>query len=475
MVGMKFSIFGACAIAIAVVAAAAHADDTIGAPGSLRMRSHESAKESGKESGKESDRRVAQIPISDQATDDSDAEQAIPDPLSATPQVVQPPTVTVAPAPAAVTVTGSLIERATRVTPSPVTILTRDDLLASGRTMIGDVLQPRPEQGNAINSQFNNGGDGSTRIALRSLDASRTVVLLDGRRFVPVGTGADATVDLNTIPLATIERVEILNDTASAVYGSGAIGGVVNIITRSKFTGTEAALYTGQSERGDGFTFDASVITGHRSDGGRSHIVFSAGMQRQDPVFAGDRPFSNFDKDFDYTTGTEIRGGSTATPAGRINARGIDINGDGRPDPLNICGVNVTFCTPDGRGGFRPFIAPGDLYNFQPFNFLYTPSSRFNAYSAGTFRIAPELTGFFQMSFLRRESSQQLASDPFNSFVPISRNNIFNPFGGDVLSYSRRLEEFGPRRFAQGVDAFRVVTGMKGALPDDVLPVDHWK
>jgi iron complex outermembrane receptor protein len=465
MVGVKFSMSGAGALAIVVAAATAHADQTIG---SLRMRSHGS------------DKRVAQAPISDPPNEDSITPG---DPLSATPQVAQSPTIAVTPAlPAldlepihrgAVLVTGSLIERASRTTPSAVTVLTRDDLLASGRSMIGDILQPLPEQANAINAQINNGGDGSTRFDLRGLGATHTLVLLDGRRFVPVGIGADATVDLNTIPLATIERVEVLKDAASAVYGSDAVGGVVNIITRSKLSGTEVSLYTAETERRDGFTFDASFITGHRSDSGRGHLVFSAGVQRQDPVLAADRPFSEFDKDFNYTTRTEARGGSPTTPAGRINQRQFDIDGDGKFDTINLCGATVTFCVPDGRGGYRPF-ASDDLYNFQPPNYLYTPSSRFNAYSAGTFELGPDLAGFFQMSFLHRESSQQLAPEPLSVVPPISRDSIYNPFGAGVFGYARRAVEFGPRGATQGVNTFRLVTGVKGSVPDDIPALDHW-
>src|SRR6185295_13662706 len=235
--------------------------------------------------------------------------------------------------PSRFTVTGSLIERATLTTPQPVT-LRRPELLGAGRTMIGDVLQPLPEQGNALNAQFNNGGDGSTRINLRSLDVGRTLTLLNGRRFVPVGTGADSTVDLNTIPLAVIDRVEVLKDGASPVYGSDAIAGVVNLITRKDFRGTEASLYTGQSARRDGFTFDASMITGHRLADGRGNIVFSAGTQRQEPVFAGDRDFSRVFNSFDFRSGTVTPSGSTSTPSGRIDTRQIDVNGDGRPDPV---------------------------------------------------------------------------------------------------------------------------------------------
>src|SRR5262249_52425552 len=154
----------------------------------------------------------------------------------------------------------------------------------------------------------------------------------------------------NTIPLATIERVEILKDAGSAIYGSDAIGGVVNIITRSQLDGTEASLFTAETERRDGFTVDSSFITGHRTDDRRGNIIFSAGVQRQEPVFAGDRAFSQFDKSFNFANGTVANGGSTATPGGRINARAIDVNGDGRGDTVNVCGVNITFCTSNGMG-----------------------------------------------------------------------------------------------------------------------------
>src|SRR5262249_38909554 len=141
MVGVKFSMLAAGALAltgtVVIGAATAHADDAVGGPSSLRMRSHAP------------DKRVAQAPIPDQPNEDSITPDD-PDPLSATPQVAPAPTVTVTPAltvrdlaprrgAAAILVTGSLIERATRITPSPMTILTRDDLLAAGRTMIGDI------------------------------------------------------------------------------------------------------------------------------------------------------------------------------------------------------------------------------------------------------------------------------------------------------------------------------------------------
>ena len=198
-----------------------------------------------------------------------------------------------------IVVTGSLIDRRELTSPAPVTVLDKADLEGAGVSTVGDILQNLPAQSNAINAQVNNGGDGSTRVDIRGLGANRTLVLINGRRVVPGGTGADSSVDLNAIPLAVIERVEVLKDGASAVYGSDAIGGVVNVITREDFEGTEVALYTGSSTRGDGFTYDMSFVTGHSSKKG--NVIFSAGWQRQSPVFAGDRSYSEFDRDYDFT------------------------------------------------------------------------------------------------------------------------------------------------------------------------------
>jgi outer membrane receptor for ferrienterochelin and colicin len=131
-------------------------------------------------------------------------------------------------------VTGSRIRRKDLTTPAPVTVITREQMVTSGRVSLGDFLQTLPEQGNATNTQVNNGGNGATRIALRGLGPARTLVLVNGRRFVAGGNGADSSVDLNSIPASAVERIEVLKDGASSVYGSDAIAGVVNIITRKR-------------------------------------------------------------------------------------------------------------------------------------------------------------------------------------------------------------------------------------------------
>lgn len=349
----------------------------------------------------------------------------------------------------------------------PTTIITRADLLATGLINLGTALQRISSQGNAINEQANNGGDGTSRISLRSLGAGRTLVLVNGHRLGPGGTGADAATDLSVIPIALVERVEIYKDGDGASFGSGAIGGVVNVVTRQRFDGTVASLYSGRSSREDGTRYDASIVTGVSS--AKGHITIGASFTRQESVFAGDREFSAFDKDYDYQTGQESNIGSSSIPGGRINTRALDINGDGFPDaPINLCGLTpagrpIQYCRRQGNS-LVPFVAPDDFYNYQPENYLITPSQRYSVVATGEREMTQDVSAFVDASFTHAETDQRLAPDPFISSAPISAQSVYNPFGLGVLGYNRRLVEFGPRTAAQETDSFRLVAGFRGEL-----------
>jgi outer membrane receptor protein involved in Fe transport len=482
---------------VLLLAAAPAFADGPAATGSLRMR----ARTQGRAHWTPSywGRRVAQAapepaPAEPAPADAAPAEPA-PEPAApaAAPAAAPPPTVEQTPgltddelkalAEAAeheevISVTGSAIERKTLTTPAPLSIMNREDLDAAGRSTIGDILQALPAQANAINAQINNGGDGSTRVDIRGLGTNRTLTLLNGRRVVAGGTGADASVDLNSIPLAVIERVEVLKDGASAVYGSDAVGGVVNIITRTDFDGTEASLFTAASPRGDGFTYDASFVTGHNSENRKGNIIFSAGVMRQDAVMAGDRSFGKQDLDYNYDENKIEVGGSTATPGGRIDAFNVGHDAKGKGQKVNLCGEGVQFCTADGHGGFREFDQNNDLYNYQPENYLYTPSARYNIFAAGTYKVVPSASAFFEALYLNRTSDQALAPEPFSTLtagIGISADSMYNPFHQDINGYSRRLLEFGQRRTLQNIDTFRIVSGFQGHVDEDAPAFKNWK
>jgi iron complex outermembrane recepter protein len=377
-----------------------------------------------------------------------------------------------------IVVTGSRIPRVELTTAAPVTVLNRTQIESSGRPSIGDILQSIPEQSNAINTQFNNGGDGSTRINLRGLGTARTLVLVNGRRFVAGGTGADISVDLNSIPTSAIQRIEILKDGASAVYGSDAISGVVNIITRKDFSGTELSAFSGVSNYGDGILVDLNATTGQVTD--RGNILFSGGFIKQQPVWSGDRAFAKYQWGLDMPSGELYTIGSSNIPQSRMYPDAPAASGNAAYQKLRADFPKAgTFTVDKVSGQWRPFSgagvedAGGDLYNFQPENYLVTPQQRGHLFAVGEYKFGPDVRGYFEASFTNRVSEQKLAPEPLiigtglsgGEDVYIDANNPYNPFGVDFVRYRRRLNEFGNRTFREDINTFRLVTGVNGNLP----------
>ena len=374
----------------------------------------------------------------------------------------------------AITVTGSRIKSDELLTPAPVIVLSRDEIKVRGLASIGDVLQTLTVQSNAINTQANNGGDGSTRISLRGLGAHRTLVLLNGRRFVPGGTGANSSVDLNAIPASAVERVEVLKDGASAVYGSDAVGGVVNIITRSETEGLEFEFYQGVSGEGDGEALDISVTAGLKSEKGS--VLFSAGYHNRKPVWTGNRPFSTEDKTYDWekNDGTYATSGSSATPEGHVIDRTRAPGNTAWQAVVAAAGENAGDYHRDPNAGWRPFNwagnssdGSGDLYNYQPENYLYTPQTRYTTFLSGSYEFAPAAKSFFEVSYTNRQSDQKLAPTPLfiiSEGLTISPTNVYNEFGRDFHDVRRRFVEAGNRNFLQDINTYRIVLGLEYAL-----------
>ena len=215
-------------------------------------------------------------------------------------------------------VTGSRIKRTDLESASPISIISAEDIKLGGFTSIEQVLQQSTaSSGMATGAATNNGGAGAARINLRGLGSNRTLVLVNGRRMVNSGTGADSSVDLNTIPLATIERVEVLKDGASAVYGSDAVAGVVNIITKTHFDGLELSMGYAGSAKGDANTGDISLVTG--GGGEKGHFVLGLSYVNRGKAMQGDRDFSACpDNDFDSTGACQS--GSSYISGGNYNS-----------------------------------------------------------------------------------------------------------------------------------------------------------
>jgi outer membrane receptor protein involved in Fe transport len=391
-----------------------------------------------------------------------------------------------------VVVTGSRIRRKDLTTPAPVTVVNREQMATSGKMSLGDFLQTMPEQGNTVNAQVNNGNDGSVRVDLRSLGSNRTLVIVNGRRMVAGGTGADSGPDLNTIPAAAVERIEILKDGASAVYGSDAISGVVNVILKKRFNGTEVSAYGGTSSRSDGNNYDLSAITGVGNEKG--NILFSIGYQRSMDILARDRAFSATTYDYNFATGNKSEtGNSTTFPSGRFSLpAAVCAAPSANPLVTSACQARSDALANIGSGIIVPQFDPatgkttgykgytGNLYNTNPTNFLVTPGARVQLFSTGDVNLGGNTRAFYETSFVDRKSATTLAPMPLvNNTIPtnvvtVSKDSVYNPFGVDITSWRHRTTEFGNRYYAQNVDTMHLVAGLDGSLGDWAGPLKGW-
>ena len=402
-----------------------------------------------------------------------------------------------------IVVTGSRVRRKDLTTPAPITVINKEQLTSSGVASVGDFLQQMPEQGGALNTNVNNGGSGETAISLRNLGAQRTLVLVDGKRWVNgASAGVGTFVDLNSIPTAAIERIEVLKDGASAVYGSDAIAGVVNIVTRRRVNGVEFSAYGGTSGRlNDGLSnldaqqYDVSVTGGAAGDKGS--FMVNGEYFDQKSMFANNRDWARFALNYDYSTGEINRGGSGTIPAGRVRVAFSGPQTCVGPlcDALRSAfGSTRRYFTPDPSKppcpatnaprdgscqvqGWRPYIATGpnnDLYNYQAVNYLITPSTRKALFTNGDYHLSDSARAYFQGSFLNRSSSVLLAPEPLvtSAFgVKVSKDNPYNLFGTDLLDVRRRLVEYSGRTQGFDIDTVRGVVGIDGTLPSDFGPL----
>jgi len=376
-----------------------------------------------------------------------------------------------------IAVTGSRIKRVNIEGANPIQVITRQDLVVSGISNMGDMLQEIPSvAGAGTNTAINNGGAGAIRVSLRGLGSERTLVLLNGRRIVASGSGANASVDLSTIPTAIVKRVEVLKDGASAIYGSDAIGGVVNIITRDDFEGFEFnAGYDIGTEESDGETKNFDVTIGFSGDKGNA--VVNAFYVQQGAQWSGDRDWSKFDHGLDLETNEKIPGGSSATPWGRFRGFDADVdgcsdfthgaaNGPGQSDPTDVRDATGYDCF----GG-------NDLYNFAPANYHLTPSERYGIFASGSYELTDNIRTFTELSFSRRTSDIKLAPLPlaplafFGFDAPYSADNYYNQVQGpkngagesqDIADWRRRMVETGGRDTSYRNETVRMMFGLDG-------------
>ena len=386
-----------------------------------------------------------------------------------------------------VTGTGTRIADSNLVLANPVIGVDAEEISRQAPMSIETVLRILPGTAPGIGQQVNNGNGGVATLNLRGLGAGRNLVLMNNRRLVPSTLGS--AVDLNAIPIAMIERFEVLTGGAVTTYGADAIAGVVNFTTRRNFEGVDLQMVNGITERGDGRQFRVSGAFGANVADGRGNVTIGLDYTKTEPVRQGDRGFSLFGRgstcpgsvsDANCATATAgpIQGSATAVPAAILS-----------PVPTTgpfAGGAQV------GGANFAPGLSD---YNFNPPNLFQAPLERFSMMAQANYEVAPAIEvyaeGLYNRSVVRTElapSGTFFSSQiqvPFNNpfLAPGMRTQLCDWAGLNAAACStaiangtnvpgllvgRRLVESGPRVTEFTTDLFQFTAGVRGKVTNTV-------
>ena len=414
------------------------------------------------------------------APDDKAAERTAPAPQAAPEETEE------------LVVTGSRIRRTEFTSSSPVQIITSERSTLEGLIDSSEIIQGSTIAGNArqIDNFYTgfvtNGGPGVNTISLRGLGAQRTLVLLNGRRLSPAGTrGQVGAVDLNTIPSSLIERIEVLKDGASSIYGSDAVAGVTNIITKNSMDGGEAKVYANRSIEGGGDQYQLDFTHGWTMD--RGYFNFGVTYFKREPLVYSDRSYYSCPQDYVFDASTGLRldliDPSTgtykcqSTLSGRVdnmstgryyiyNSAAVAGGGIGKTDLKGLTRVNAIFAGngTDTRASYA--IAPVNDPRVQNTTAI-SPVERYSFSAHGSFDLTAKTELYAELLLTRRESSQTGWAQIFPQLNPSNPNNLFrvgNP-NGYPTGFSRTVL-LRPSNTDQVVGFNRNVLGAKGTLPE---------
>lgn len=374
-----------------------------------------------------------------------------------------------------VVVTGSLLRRIDTETASPVQTLDRSYITDSGKLTLGDVLQQMPSvSGTATNVQNNNtggggasplleGGDGAARVSLRGLGVTRTLVLIDGQRM--------ANQDLNMIPQNMVEHVDVLAEGASTVYGSDAIGGVVNFILRKDFKGVELSLNDGISSHWDGQRrgFNLTVGTG----GDKGNVIAGLDYNDQDPVTNARRDY--LAQAYELVNGAILPTGSSGVPTGHIQVPASVANNYGCAVSSGTSYVTLRQGNGTSLNDYGCYNSVTDSYNTNQFTYILTQQTRIDGFLIGNYKLSDNVSFFANMFYNRTTSSGQdapegtystddgwhlLSSSPINPFGVTFGNVAGDPNSGYLLA--TRLTGLGTRVHSFATNNAQINAGLRG-------------
>ncbi|MDP2004283.1 MAG: TonB-dependent receptor [Rubrivivax sp.] len=311
-------------------------------------------------------------------------------------------------------ITGSRIKSLGAISNSPITSIGTTEINASQPVAVEEVIRGLPAAVPAIGPGTNNGSGGIATIDLRGLGPTRTLVLVNGRRAVP--SDLFGRVDTNAIPVALLERIDIVTGGASAVYGADAVAGVVNFVLKKNFTGVEASTSYGVSEKGDSKRYRTDVTVGANLAEGKGNVALSFGTTRTNPLTQGERDFG----EFQLSSTNGARSGSPTAAPGTFG---------GIPAPFT--GTQIIDAT---TGGLRPAVE-ADNFNFNPLNYFVTPLERTQMSAISRYTINDFAEVYAELTHTKSKVTLNLA--PSGSFASAGFPNwklpVGNPFIPDAM------------------------------------------
>ena len=386
-----------------------------------------------------------------------------------------------------VIVTGSKIKKSVFDSSKPLEIISDAAIERTGLNNIGDILQSiSSNDGNGIRpvTTATNGGDGSNEISLRNLGSGRTLVLVDGRRWV---TDAFGSVDMNTIPASIIQRVEILKDGASSIYGSDAVAGVINIITKKDYDGFEMRAFSGEYDAGYGKQDSISMQFGSTSE--KSSSILNLSFAAQEEIMAGQIPRAN--QPYYGCSNVPNSGTGPQNSPTNLGPSPEQNSGYGNFAPASdsfVCGSSFpaygryftlgTYLEPGKSGAsvddFIPWSNAG-RYNYAPVNHVQNPIDQYSVYGYADYDIADDLTAYVQINYTKSRRDNQLAQVPMTAYGGAGpqwqlNNGRFATAGGyfNVMnrdtSFGFRSIAIGPRIYSYDYDIFGIRLGLDGSF-----------
>lgn len=397
-------------------------------------------------------------------------------------------------------VTGSRIKRLDAETVSPVVVMRADDMRAAGFTTIADAIRALPFNNGQALTPTDSGTSftpGVNSFNLRGLGNNNTLVLVNGRRAVPYAApgfnGFQTVFDLNSIPEAAIESVEILKDGGSALYGSDAVAGVVNFKLKRDYEGVFVSTEVGDYFDTGGLLKKASVVTGGVSSTGKTSLFVAGSWAEQAAVYARDVSYA---ADADKTSvaaaanpvytisGINTAAGYTSLQDYLDEAGFTDPvsdgwfdnrSGSGYPGRAYVNGRYRTFSSPTSTPTVAGSIAGSNYYNYQETAGLFPSYENFSAFTSARHDFSENLYGFVEISFTRNKTLSDAAPTPAvlsseqgltaGSVMTIPSYNAYNPWAVDISTGNRRLVELGNRINDVTSDTPRFLAGLGGKIP----------